>query len=140
MASKLICLYRKHDEIINYVIVGALTTLVSLVLFYGCTWTFLDASDAVQLQIANIISWIGSVAFAYVTNRIFVFKSKNKNLLCEAAAFVSSRLLTLALDMAVMFLLVTILKLNSDISKIMAQVLVIVGNYVISKLFVFKNK
>lgn len=136
--KKLWELFRKYEEILRYIIVGGLTTVVSMVLFYGCTWTFLDGNNAFQLQVANVISWIGAVAFAYVTNRVFVFKSKNENMLKEITAFVSSRVLTLLLDMAVMFLLATLLKIDYNVSKIVAMVLVTVGNYVVSKLFVFK--
>lgn len=138
MGKKLMALYRKYQEIINYVIVGGLTTVVSMVLFYGSTWTFLDGNNAFQLQVANVISWIGAVAFAYVTNRVFVFKSTNEDKLKEAIAFVSSRVLTLLLDMAVMFVLATLMKVDYNISKIIAMVLVTIGNYVVSKLFVFK--
>lgn len=138
--NKLSALYKKHKEIVNYLIVGGLTTLVSMVLFYGSTRTFLDGNNAIQLQIANIISWVGAVAFAYVANRIFVFESKNKNILKESFAFVSSRVLTLLLDMGTMFLLSTVLHINYNFSKLIAMVLVTVGNYVISKIFVFKKE
>ena len=87
--NKLIGLYKKHKEIINYVIVGGLTTIVSMVLFYGSTWTFLDGNNAFQLQIANVISWVGSVLFSYVANRIFVFESKNPKIVKELVSFVS---------------------------------------------------
>lgn len=137
--NKLISLYKKHKEIINYVIVGGLTTIVSMVLFYGSTWTFLDGNNAFQLQIANVISWVGSVLFSYVANRIFVFESKNPKIVKELVSFVSSRILTLLLDMGTMFLLSTVLHVNYNISKIIAMVLVTVGNYVISKIFVFKK-
>ncbi len=138
--NKIIELYKKYKELINYVIVGGLTTLVSMVIFYGSTWTFLDGNDALELQIANVISWTGAVIFSYFANRIFVFESKEKNILKEFFAFVSSRLLTLLLDMGTMFVLSTLLQVNYNISKIIAMVLVTVGNYVISKLFVFKKK
>lgn len=138
MNRELMALWRKYREIISYVIVGGLTTLVSMALFYGCTWTFLDGNNAFQLQAANVISWVGAVAFAYVTNRVFVFRSTNENKLKEIAAFVSSRLLTLLLDMAVMFILATLMKVDYNISKIIATVLVMIGNYVVSKLLVFR--
>ena len=137
--KKIISLYKKHKEIINYLIVGGLTTLVSMVLFYGSTLTFLDGNDAVQLQIANVLSWIGAVIFSYFANRIFVFESKKKNILKEFLAFVSSRLLTLLLDMGIMWLLSTFLGVNYNISKIVAMVLVTIGNYVIGKFIVFRN-
>ena len=90
MWKKCVGLYRKYEEIINYLIVGVLTTVVSLAIYYGSVLTFLDPENAIQLQIANVISWIGAVAFAYVTNRKFVFKSHSKNRLSEAAKFVLS--------------------------------------------------
>ncbi len=138
--NKIIELYKKYKEIINYLVVGGLTTVVSMAIFYGSTWTFLDGNDAFELQVANVLSWVGAVLFSYFANRIFVFESKEKNILKELLAFVSSRLLTLLLDMGTMFVLSTLLHLNYNISKIVAMVLVTVGNYVISKVFVFKKK
>lgn len=138
--KKLIKLYKKHEEIINYLIVGVLTTIVSLGLYYLCVFTVLNPKDALQLQIANIISWIGAVIFAYVTNRIFVFKSKNSNKKKEFAGFVSSRIVTLIMDMTIMFVMVTLLHLNDKIAKLVVQVVVTIMNYILSKLFVFKNK
>ena len=138
--KKLIDLYRKHKEIVNYLIVGVLTTVVSLVVYYGLTLTVLDPEKAVQLQAANVISWIAAVVFAYFTNRRFVFESRSQNMLKEAAAFFAARLSTLLLDMALMFLLVTLLKCNDKIAKLVVQVAVIVANYVLSKFLVFKKK
>lgn len=126
-------------EVILYVVFGVLTTVVSLVTYYICVGTFLNAENAIQLQIANIIAWIVSVAFAYITNRKFVFESTNKNKLGEATKFVTSRIATLLMDMFIMFLGVTLLKLNDGIIKIISQVIVIVANYVFSKIFVFKK-
>lgn len=132
-------IYHKNEEIWNYLIVGFLTTLISLITYYACVTTFLNPENAKELQIANIISWIISVAFAYVTNRVFVFKSKEKNIVKEASSFVSSRILTLVLDMLCMFIIVTLLHFNDKIGKLVSQILVIVGNYIISKLLVFKK-
>lgn len=128
-----------NKEIIFYLIFGVLTTLVSLIVYYFCTLTFLNPQNAIQLQIANIISWVLSVVFAYVTNRRFVFESKNPNKLEEIIKFVSARLLTLLLDMFIMFVCVTILKFNDKISKLLSQVIVIISNYIFSKIFVFKK-
>ncbi len=138
--KKLIDLYRKHREIVNYLIVGVLTTVVSLVVYYGLTLTVLDPEQAVQLQAANVISWVAAVVFAYFTNRRFVFESRSPNMLKEAAAFFAARLSTLLLDMALMFLLVTLLKCNDKIAKLAVQAAVIVANYVLSKFLVFKKK
>lgn len=138
--EKLRALFRKYRELIAYGIVGGLTTVVSMALYYGSTWTFLDGSDALQVQIANVISWIGAVAFAYVTNRVFVFQSHSTAVFREIVSFVSSRVLTLLLDMGCMWLMVTAIGVNHRIAKLVSMVLVTVGNYVISKLLVFKKE
>ena len=130
-------LYIKYREIISYLIVGGLTTVVSLVTYYACVLTALDPNHPVQLQCANILSWIAAVAFAYVTNRRFVFRSRNKHMLREAGAFVASRVGTLVMDMALMFVMVTLGGLNDKIAKLAVQVVVTVANYVLSKFFVF---
>ena len=142
MKEKLSKLIKKvcTKEVIMYLIFGVLTTVVSLIVYYALIFTILNPENAIQLQIANIISWIAGVAFAYVTNRKFVFESKEKNKLKELSKFVSSRLVTLFLDMFIMFIGVTCLKGNDKIVKLISQVLVIIENYVFSKLFVFKKK
>ena len=133
-------LYLKYKEIINYLIFGVLTTIVALVTYYICVYTILDPDNAIQLQIANVISWIISVAFAYITNRKFVFESKEKNKIKEASKFVTSRIATLIMDMAIMYVGVTALKFNDKIMKLISQVVVIVMNYILSKILVFKKE
>ena len=133
-------LYKKYDEMINYLIVGGLTTVVSLGTYYFCVYTFLNPNNAFQLQIANIISWISCVTFAYFTNRIFVFKSKRTDKLKEAISFYGSRIATLLLEMGIMFIFVTILHFNDKIIKLVAQVVITILNYVLSKLLIFKKK
>ena len=137
--EKILNLYKKYKEIINYLIVGVLTTVISLLVYYICVYTFLNPNNKLELQIANVLSWIAGVTFAYFTNRKYVFESTNKNKLKEATSFVSSRITTLLLDMIIMWLGVTILKFNDKIVKLISQVLVVVGNYVLSKFFVFKK-
>ena len=132
-------LYLKYKEIVNYLIFGVMTTVVSLATYYICVYTFLNPDNSFQLQIANIISWIVGVAFAYITNRKFVFESQNKDKVKEAGKFIMSRITTLLIDMFIMFLGVTILKFNDKIIKLISQVLVIVMNYVLSKIIVFKK-
>ena len=127
-------------EVIMYLIFGVLTTIVSLAVYYVLILTLLNPENAIQLQIANILSWIAGVAFAYVTNRKFVFESKEKNKFKELSKFVASRFTTLFLDMLIMFVGVTCLHGNDKIIKLISQVLVIIGNYVFSKIFVFKKK
>lgn len=129
----------RYRELISYLIVGGLTTVVSLGTYYGCTLTVLDAAVPLQLQAANVLSWIAAVTFAYFTNRKYVFESRNQHILKEAAAFYASRLSTLLMDMGLMFLMVTILGWDDKIAKLIVQVVVTIANYVISKFFVFKK-
>ena len=130
----------KINEIIRYLIVGVLTTVVSLGIYYGLVFTVLNPEHVIELQIANILSWIGAVIFAYVTNRIFVFRSKNTNKIKEATSFIGSRILTLLMDMGIMFLGVSVMHFNDKIIKLVSQVVITIANYVFSKLFVFASK
>lgn len=136
---KLLVIYKKNKEIINYLIVGVLTTVVSLGVYYGSVFTFLNPRNPIQLQIANVLSWIAAVTFAYFTNRKWVFESKNKKVLEEAAVFYMSRIATLLLDMAFMFAFVTVLNINDKIAKLVVQILVMISNYILSKFFVFRK-
>ena len=138
--NKCLKLYKKYEEIINYLIVGGLTTIVSLGSYYLCIYTFLDPYVWYQLQAANIISWICAVTFAYFANRIFVFKSKNQKKFKEAVSFYGSRIATLFMDMSTMCVVVTLLHRNDKIMKLVVQVVVTFANYILSKLFVFKKK
>lgn len=137
-------LYLKYKEIINYLFFGVLATVVSLGVKYLLLFTILDAANAFELQLSVIISWFAACTFAYITNRLWVFESKSKEILKEITKFFTSRLVTLGLEMLIMFVFVTALGLNSDIWVIVwtlvAQIVVIVGNYILSKLLVFKNK
>lgn len=137
-------IYYKNSEIWNYLIVGVLTTVVSLAIKWGLLFTILDAKNGFQVQVAVITSWIGAVIFAYITNRIFVFKSKSKNYLKEISSFVLGRVATLLMEMFIMWFFVTLLKLNSDtwvlVFTLVCQVLVTIFNYILSKLFVFKKE
>jgi len=137
-------LYLKYKEIINYLFFGVLATVVSLGVKYLLLFTILDAANAFELQISVIISWVAACTFAYITNRLWVFKSESKEIVKEITKFFTSRLATLGLEMLIMFIFVTALRLNSDIWVIVwtlvAQIVVIVGNYILSKLLVFKKK
>lgn len=140
MINKCIDLYKKYKEVINYLIFGVLTTIISLAVYYILVFTILNPDNAIELQIANIISWIAGVTFAYITNRKFVFNSKNNNLKKEISSFVGARLVTLVMDMLIMYLGVIILKGNDKLLKIISQIIVIISNYLFSKIFVFRSK
>ncbi len=132
-------IYKKYEELINYLIIGILTTVVSLATYYLLTLTILDAENKVYLQIANIISWLASVTFAYFTNRKYVFKVKNKSNIKECLNFYISRISTLLIDMIIMYIFVSILKFDNKIVKLIAQVVIIILNYILSKFIVFKS-
>ncbi|MBO4863640.1 MAG: GtrA family protein [Eubacterium sp.] len=133
-------LYLKYKEIINYFIVGVLTTLVNFVVYYGCVFTILDPNDGFQLQVAIVLAWIAAVAFAYYANRKYVFESKNPDIIKEGAAFFAARIGTLLLEAGMMALFVTLLGFNDKVMKLIVQVLVMIANYVFSKFFVFTKK
>ena len=125
-------------EIILYLIFGVLTTVVSLATYYLCTITFLNPNNAIEIQIANILSWITCVTFAFFTNRKYVFESK-EDIKKEGIKFYISRLSALLIDVIMIFIFVTLLKINDKIIKLVNQVIIIIFNYIASKLFVFKK-
>lgn len=143
--KKIIKLYKKYEEIINYLIVGGLTTIVGVGSKLLLLFTILDQTNGLELQIAEIISWVLAVAFAYITNKVFVFHSKTKGKKCikELFDFVKGRIITQVIQMFIMWFFVTLLKLNTDlwviIFTLICQVMQIVLNYVISKFLVFKK-
>ena len=126
-------IYKKYEEIINYLIFGVLTTIVSILSY--ALFRFFN----INYIISNILSWIISVTFAFITNKIYVFKSKENKILNEAIKFYLSRITSLLIELIIMYLAVDILNINDMISKIIVQFIVIVLNYVFSKIFVFKS-
>ena len=130
-------LYKKHKSVLLYIFFGGLTTVVSIGSFVLC-----DSVLCIHPLLANLISWVCAVSFAYVTNRIWVFDSQAKGagVIKEIFAFFSGRLLTLGLEEALLLVFVTWLQFNSTAIKLIAQIVVLVLNYVISKLLVFRKK
>ncbi len=127
-------IYHKNEEVWNYLIVGGLTTIVSI-----GSYSLFSKGLNINYVISNVLSWIAAVIFAYFTNRLFVFHSKNENKLKEAIYFVGTRGLTLILDTLLMIILVSGLKLDDLIAKIFVQIVIVIANYIISKMFVFKD-
>ena len=127
-------IYNKYKEIINYLIVGVLTTIVSLVSYYMCR-IFIS-----NYLVCTVISWIIAVLFAYVTNKIFVFESKEKRVLIELPEFVGARIATLLFEMAFMFITVEVIHINDRIAKLIVQIFITIFNYLLSKIFVFRKR
>ncbi len=140
--NNIINLYKKYQEIINYLIVGVLTTIVSIVTYFLFS-LILDIENNILFILANVLSWICAVIFAYITNKKFVFNtttSSKKEEIKVFSMFVSSRITTLLIELAFMFITVKVILINDKIAKVIAQFIVIILNYVLSKLFVFKKK
>lgn len=149
-------LWKKYKEMILYVVFGVLTTLVNIVVYGG----MYDAGCSNMTS--TVVAWILSVLFAYITNKLFVFESKTlaaKVLFTEMVSFFLCRLATGLMDMAIMYIFVDMdvlkmmkfqWKLNLGITeltihfnmivKILSNVLVIILNYVASKLVIFKKE
>lgn len=138
---KALCI--KHREIIVYLIVGVMTTVVAWgvkflwnIVFYAGTAHPLP----VQTTILTIVEFVAGVAFAYPTNRKWVFRSTNPNILKEATGFVVSRLATLGIQMLLNLVLINVLNMNFYLATVLISVVVVVSNYVFSKLLVFRKK
>lgn len=124
-------LYKKYKEVIDYIIVGALTTFVSIASY----WVLRLIIN--NYMINTIISWICAVLFAYFANRKYVFRSKSDKILDEFSKFVGCRILTLGMEIVLMYVFVSLFKINDMIAKIILQVIILILNYVFSKFFVF---
>ena len=134
MLNKLLNLYKKYKEIINYLIFGVLTTLISIVTYAIFTKVF-----HIDYLISNVLSWIIAVLFAYITNKIYVFESKSKKNIKEITSFFFFRIISLVMEMIILYVFVDILHIDDLVTKIIAQIIVIVSNYVFSKVFVFNK-
>ncbi len=124
-------------RLVRYILIGGLTTLVS----FGIYWV-LYALVGIEPNLANTISVIVSVVFAYVTNKQFVFKShceSIKDLIIEMVGFFSSRGVTMVVEIGGVFLFITYWKMDPMLSKVTVSILVIVLNYVFSQYLVFRN-
>lgn len=121
-------------ELILYVVFGAFTFLVNLISYF-----FFANLLGINYLVSNAIAWFLSVLFAYVTNRIWVFESKSPNILKEMSLFFGGRIFSGVVDMLLMYTFIDLLVFDSTISKIVVQIIVIILNYIFSKLIVFKD-
>ena len=146
-----------------YIIFGVCTTIISFITYYIFRWIFPDESSvpawlgwiynitaAMGTESATalpvLLSWICSVTFAFVTNRVFVFQSgaKKAGVLREGLTFFMSRVFTLIVDLVIMFLLVDLTGIKNGLyefaAKVLSNIVVLVLNYILSKAFVFRKK
>ncbi len=128
--------FNKYREALLYLFFGGCTTLVNIVAFY------IVRKFGVSTYITNIIAWFLSVVFAFITNKLFVFESKNtsfKDSFKECFSFFLFRVISLVFDMGIMYLLIDLLNINEMVSKVFSNIFVVIINYVFSKLFIFKK-
>ena len=125
---------QKNKEIIMYLVFGVLTTVVNIVVYY-------IFSNLLHMNylFSNAMAWFLSVLFAYVTNRKYVFDSKNNQIIKEAISCFGSRLATGIMDMVLMWFLVNFNIVNDVVAKVVVNVIVVILNYILSKLVVFKK-
>lgn len=121
-------------EILTYIIFGLLTTVVNIAIFL-----FFTEVLKINYIISNIIAWFLSVLFAYITNRIWVFESTNDNIIKELSLFYVGRVFSGVVDTLLLYILISIFSVGVFTSKIIVQVLVVILNYVLSKVIVFKE-
>ena len=138
MISKIRNLICKYWDILSYLFFGVLTTVVNYLVYLPC-YNLLHFSASVS----NVIAWVVAVAFAYLTNKPFVFKSNDwswKTVAPELAKFVGCRIDSGFIETAIIFIMVDLLQFNGNIWKLITSVLVVILNYVGSKLLVFRKK
>ncbi|MDO4967564.1 MAG: GtrA family protein [Candidatus Saccharibacteria bacterium] len=141
MMKKLLALYKKYEELINYLVVGVLGTAVSIFtywLFELIAFNFFNDKN-VSILLGNTISWVIVVVFLYFLNRKYVFKSKSEKVFKEFISFTLGRVFTLFLETVVIFLVVSVFSGSDLVGKVLGQIVVIVTNYILSKFIIFKK-
>lgn len=121
-------------ELLLYILFGIFTSVVNI-----CAYLFCSKFLSISYLISNILAWFISVLFAYITNRIWVFESVNTNILKEISLFFSARLFSGVLDTLLMILFIDFLLFDDFISKIVIAIIVVIVNYILSKIVIFKN-
>ncbi len=135
---------KKHKEIVLYIVFGGLTTLVNYLVFYPLV-NIPGMQDNVSwwTLVVNVIAWVAAVAFAYVTNKFFVFQSKDKSgktVFREIVSFVGARVASLLIEEAILALFVTLLHFNENLIKLIASIGTVIINYFFSKFVIFRKK
>ena len=129
---------KKHKESILYLIFGGLTFFVNML-----TYIFLTRVAKADVLVSNCIAWIVAVLFAYVTNKFFVFESKETNfkyILKEFRAFVGCRLFSGIIELGIIFVMASLMGINDLFVKIVTNIVVIILNFIFSKLIIFKKE
>lgn len=131
-------LFQKYRQVVFYVIFGCVSTLVNIIAFW-----IINSLFGVNYKLANVLSWVIAVFCAYITNKIWVFESRGKTgkeNVFEASKFFFFRLITLGVDMLCMYTFIEKLGILEIVSKIITNAIVVVANYLFSKLIIFRKK
>lgn len=137
MVLKLKTLLKKYKELILYGIFGLGATLINIVTFY-----LFNEILELNLVLSNVLAWVCAFIFAFITNKLWVFESKDwksRTAIKEMLEFLFARLITLFLDTFLMWLLVNVLNWNGLVAKVIVNIIVIILNYIASKLWVFRK-
>ena len=135
--KKLLALLKKYEDVLSYLFFGAMTTAVSYLIYLPCYHML-----ALSGTVSNVLAWVVAVAFAYLTNKPFVFRSHDwsaKTVIPELTKFVGCRVGSGVLETAIIFLTVDTLSWNGNVMKLVTSVLVVILNYIGSKLLVFRK-
>jgi putative flippase GtrA len=131
-------MFQKYKETILYLVFGVLSTLINIGTYAFCTRVL-----GINYYISNIIAWLVAVIFAYITNKFYVFESKSieyKYVIKELLSFMSCRVLSGVIELILMFIMLNLLLINDFIVKIITNIVVVILNFIFSKLIVFKNE
>ena len=139
LTRKVRAFYKKHREVIVYILLGGVATLLNWVTAFLLQFC-LDEQVVWQNGVINTLAWIVSNAYAYLALRKWVFRSRDKHIVKECARFFGSRIFTWILEVVLMAVAVNALHLNFWLSKIISGLIVFVTNYLLSKLLVFHKK
>ena len=134
----MIKLTKEYKETISYLIFGILSTIVNI-----ATYVFFSRIIKINFMVSNIIAWFVAVIFAYITNKFFVFESKNINIkfiLKEITSFMSLRIVSGLTELILMYIMINLMLINDFIVKIITNIVVVILNFIFSKLIIFKNK
>lgn len=129
--------YNKYREGLLYLFFGGCTTLINILTFFICRQL------KIGISVSNIIAWTVAVIFAFITNKLFVFDSKNmskKVVMRETIGFFIARVISLGIDMGIIHLMINVMKIHELISKVVSNIVVIIVNYIFSKVFIFKKE
>ena len=147
--KKIVALVKEDWDIVSYLFFGVCTPIVNWIVYYLAMLLFKGTgmNDEMNIVISNVIAWVFAVAFAFITNKLWVFNSKSfdrKTLWHELWTFVSARLLTLLMETGILYVAALIFGTENNIInmiwKIITSILVVVLNYIFSKLFIFRKK